>query len=56
MIIILLNIINNKMEITTDLSSFTIDELVEINKTRGLDYSTRSERYFSKGCIDTRVL
>ena len=32
------------MEITTDLQNLSVDELVEINKTRGLDYLTQSNK------------
>jgi len=32
------------MDITTDLQNLSVDELVEINKTRGLDYLTQSNK------------
>jgi len=54
MIIILLNIINNKMEITTDLSSLTVDELIEICKERCFDsndYLTKSNKPRAKSVL-----
>jgi len=51
MIIILLNIINNKMDITTNLQNLSVDELVEINKTRGLDYLTKSNKPRAKSVL-----
>jgi type I restriction-modification system DNA methylase subunit len=39
------------MDITTDLQNLSVDELVEINKTRGLDYLTKSNKPRAKSVL-----